>query len=423
MGEWTTRRTFLRMSSGLGASLVLPACSAGSESDSAAGDSAQPTTPLTVSKVPWVSLQGAGTARLRFETREDDVATVTVLLGTDAVSSTPSRSATELSYSWADDEDLEDIGVIADKPGTHVIQDVIITDLPADTEVVWTVDVGGGVRHEGSFRTDPGPDGSFVLGWLSDTMVPKEQEVIDVLAGLGADVVIHGGDIQYQTNVMDTWSGVFASMGVLTAQATCHFVVGNHEFETQDEIEVMYDRLMLGQGDSERRYFAFRYGGVHLLCLDTESGGLESADGGQYQWLEAQLDAASADADVRHIVVCMHRPFFTFTRHWPEDPIVREMVHPLLVKHGVQLVLAGHSHCYERFLVDGIHYVVDGGGGGLLYNPDQNVEAARKLRPEEVDLRVAVSATYGACQVRFSPGGIHVERWSVDGELVEAIDI
>jgi predicted phosphodiesterase len=417
-----TRRALLRLSAGLGVTVLLPAGCRKDTEDSGT-DTGSAVVPLTVSKVPWVSLQGDGTARLRFETREALPASVTILVGEDAEAPVPTVSAEELGYSWADNEDIEDMGILPDKPGTHVVQDILLTDLPQDTVVAWSVDFGDGVRHEGTFRTDPGPDKHFVLGWLADTMYPTSAQTIARLAGAGPDVVVHGGDIQYQSNPLDTWTGFFTTAASLTSQAACHFVVGNHEYEDQDEIVVMYERLMAGQGEGAARYFAFRYGGVRFICVDTETGGLDDPAGDQQQWLVAELEAASADPDIRFPVVCMHRPFFTFSKHWPETPTVRDAIHPLLVQHGVPLVLAGHAHCYERFVVDGIHYVVDGGGGALTYNPDEDLAAAEAARPEEVAMRVAVSKTYGVTRASFSGDTIALERLDVDGRVIDTATI
>lgn len=418
-----TRRALLRLSAGLSVTVLLPAGCKPDPADTGVEDTGSAVPPLTVSKVPWISLQGDGTARLRFETREELPASVTILVGEDTEAPVPTLSAEELDYSWADSEGVEDVGILPDKPGIHVIQDILLTDLPRDTVVSWSVDFGDGVQHAGTFRTDPGPDSDFVLGWLADTMYPINAEACTRLADAGVDVVVHGGDIQYQSHPLDTWTGFFATAASLTSQAACHFVVGNHEYEDQDEIVVMYERLVAGQGEGAARYFAFCYGGVRFICVDTETGGLEDPDGGQQQWLVAELEAAAADPDIRVTVVCMHRPFFTFSKHWPQTPTVRDAIHPLLLQHGVPLVLAGHAHCYEHFVVDGIHYVVDGGGGAFTYDPDEDLADAQAARPEEVELRVAVSRTHGVLRATFSGNTIVLERLDIDGGITDSVTI
>jgi hypothetical protein len=44
---------------------------------------------------------------------------------------------------------------------------------------------------------------------------------------------------------------------------------------------------------------------------------------------------------------------------------------------GASVVYAGHDHDYERFLVEGVHYVVNGVGGNELY--PLGVRAAESL--------------------------------------------
>ena len=50
-----------------------------------------------------------------------------------------------------------------------------------------------------------------------------------------------------------------------------------------------------------------------------------------------------------------------------------------MVKHGVDIVVSGHNHCYEHYIVDGIQYVVTGGGGAPLYSVNQAGAPAEEL--------------------------------------------
>jgi hypothetical protein len=89
--------------------------------------------------------------------------------------------------------------------------------------------------------------------------------------------------------------------------------------------------------------------------LDTETN-LEE----QRQWLTADLRQA-ASAPWR--IVVLHRPPFA-SGHHGSDKTVREAFHQIFVDHGVDLVLAGHEHHYERTRpMDGVTYIVTGGGG------------------------------------------------------------
>jgi hypothetical protein len=60
----------------------------------------------------------------------------------------------------------------------------------------------------------------------------------------------------------------------------------------------------------------------------------------------------------------------------------RRFLVPLFEMYGVDLVLNGHDHIYERSYKDGVYYLITGGGGAGLYsinvapNPYQQVARA-----------------------------------------------
>jgi hypothetical protein len=45
---------------------------------------------------------------------------------------------------------------------------------------------------------------------------------------------------------------------------------------------------------------------------------------------------------------------------------IRKAFAKILTDHKVDLVITGHEHQYERFRVNGVNYIVSGGGGGQL---------------------------------------------------------
>ncbi len=58
---------------------------------------------------------------------------------------------------------------------------------------------------------------------------------------------------------------------------------------------------------------------------------------------------------------------------------MRATLVPLLERYNVDVFLSGHKHNYERLLVNGITYLVSGGGGGRLTAlgaPDPNSQRA-----------------------------------------------
>jgi 3',5'-cyclic AMP phosphodiesterase CpdA len=375
--------------------------------------------PITLSKHPYVQIVGARAARLRFETRIEEAVTVRLARGGETIDVVPTLSSAEVTYERTHIEASDDF--YPDYPGLHVVQEIVIDDLDPGEVVGWEV-----LAHDvanGSFRATPAPDAKVRLGWIADTSWPYSELPASTLAAAAPDVVVHGGDLQYQASPFDSWGGMSQALAPLTSQAPIQMVVGNHEFEDGGEIEQMYDRLYLGQGEGSpaTRHFAFSYGGLRIICLDSETGGLAEPGDEQLPWLEAELSAAASSADVAATIVAFHRPVYSLSKHVPGSTTVRDALHPLFLAYGVPLVMCGHAHCYERFEVDGIQYVVDGGGGALLYDPDEGVEEAEMLRPGESALRVASEKSRGVTLIDFEDGALSLTRLDETGTVTEQL--
>jgi hypothetical protein len=103
------------------------------------------------------------------------------------------------------------------------------------------------------------------------------------------------------------------------------------------------------------KYYAFDYGNVHFIELDAMASS-RSSTGAMANWLRSDL----AQNTKRWTVAYWHHAPYTFGTHNSDTEIelaeMRANINPILEAAGVDLVLAGHSHSYERsFLIDG-HY-------------------------------------------------------------------
>lgn len=130
-------------------------------------------------------------------------------------------------------------------------------------------------------------------------------------------------------------------------------VLGNHEYRTADGRYFVRDFVLPGN----ERYYSFDWGDVHFVALDTNR-----ITGEQAAWLERDLAAS----DSRWTVAFGHHPPYSNAWRGPNRRF-RRILAPILERHGVDLVLSGHEHHYERFAPRGnTHYLVSGGGGGRL---------------------------------------------------------
>lgn len=129
-------------------------------------------------------------------------------------------------------------------------------------------------------------------------------------------------------------------------------VLGNHDVETGDG-EPLLDVLGM-----DRRFSSRRFGPVRVIAVDST----RASDPTQLEWLNRQLDAPT---DATWTVVMQHHPPFSAGYHGSHAPS-REWLVPVYERAGVDLVLAGHDHDYQRTSPqNGVTYVVSGGAATL----------------------------------------------------------
>ena len=114
-----------------------------------------------------------------------------------------------------------------------------------------------------------------------------------------------------------------------------------------------------GQTDVTRGlWYAFTVGSVRVISLANDDVAYQDggnsyvrgySEGAQKAWLEKELSAVHGDHDVDWIVVCMHQvAVSTADKFNGADLGIREEWVPLFDKYGVDLVVCGHEHHYER---------------------------------------------------------------------------
>ena len=147
-------------------------------------------------------------------------------------------------------------------------------------------------------------------------------------------------------------------------------VIGNHELGGKGEREA-YVRERFG-----KFYGSFDWGNSHFVVLNTEEkdrrGGIYGA---QLKWLERDL---AVNGKSENIFVFMHRPLFPVSaedvgeRRFFADRRNRDTLHALFRRFGVRAVFAGHEHLFHEKVLDGIRYIITGGGGAPLYQNRSN---------------------------------------------------
>jgi Calcineurin-like phosphoesterase/Purple acid Phosphatase, N-terminal domain len=179
----------------------------------------------------------------------------------------------------------------------------------------------------------------------------------DVWLMLGDNAYDIGTDAQYQVAVFDTYPDMLRRVPVWPA-------IGNHEtysadldghFAYLDIFTLPMNGEAGGVPSGTPRYYSFDYSNIHFVCLDSETSDT-SADGPMLTWLRQDLEATTQD----WLIAFWHSPPYSKGSHDSDRELnlimMRTNVVPVLESYGVDLVLCGHSHNYERsFLLHG-HY-------------------------------------------------------------------
>jgi hypothetical protein len=146
---------------------------------------------------------------------------------------------------------------------------------------------------------------------------------------------------------------------LLDAKIKFYAALGNHDTSNQR----FYNDFNMNGNE----YYRFKKGDVAFYSLNSNY-----MDKRQVKWLEDEL---SKDTSKWKICFLHHPPYSSGKKHG-SDTELREVVEPIFLKYGVNIVLAGHEHFYERIKPQkGIYYIISGGGGKL--RPGDVVKSSR----------------------------------------------
>lgn len=181
----------------------------------------------------------------------------------------------------------------------------------------------------------------------------------DLMIALGDNAYNNGSDSEYQAAFFDMFRTVLGQTVLWSA-------MGNHETYTPGLPYLhMFHFPTAGEAggipSGSELYYSFNYANIHFVCLESTTED-RSPQGPMLTWLRADL-AANTN---QWLIVYVHAPPHSKGSHNSDDPVeiemqgVRENMLPILEEYGVDLLLSGNSHGYERSLMmDGFYGLSD----------------------------------------------------------------
>jgi len=203
----------------------------------------------------------------------------------------------------------------------------------------------------------PVKDGSVRFAVIGDTGsgTPKQRDVGNMMVQYRAifpfEFVLMMGDNLYGGETPQDFVKKFSEpyKALLDSKVKFYATLGNHD----QPLQVNYENFNM----NGKEYYRFKKGNVAFYSLNSNY-----MDKKQVQWLEDEL---SRDTSEWKVCFFHHPPYSSAKKHG-SDSQLRDVVEPIFVKYGVDVVLTGHDHVYERIKPQkGIYYFVSGAGGQL----------------------------------------------------------
>lgn len=234
---------------------------------------------------------------------------------------------------------------------------------PGEVYEYYLADSEQRITSEYAFRTEKDVRNTDVLRIAavgdSGSGLAAEYSIVSQMLRWEPEMILHTGDIAYYSGTTEEYIAKhFTPYQPLLAEVPFYGSIGNHDYTTEEAgpYKTVFE-LPQGNSDSED-YYSFNYDDVHIVSLN---GNIDySVDSAQYKWLESDLAAAQSQD---WTIVFFHQPPYSSGSHGSTLDMADTIV-PLFEEHGVDLVLNGHDHDYERNAkVNGVRYIVTGGGG------------------------------------------------------------
>ncbi|NJK88371.1 MAG: hypothetical protein HC923_02560 [Myxococcales bacterium] len=236
-----------------------------------------------------------------------------------------------------------------------------LEDLPSDRRVAYVVRSAIGESPRRRFRAARPRGEKFRFVALGDTRNGHRvhRSLVEAIALEDPDFVINSGDLVETGGYKEQWDLFFRIEQPVTSKSLLFAAAGNHDVSPR---KLFRRWFLLDDWAFGNRYYQHDWSDVKVIVLDTE---LELRAGTPQQdfLIRALEDAVARDM---LIVVSFHYPPYSSGAHGP-NPRLQKIFDELGPRYGIELILNGHDHNYERTKpIEGVTYIVAASGGAPI---------------------------------------------------------
>lgn len=239
-----------------------------------------------------------------------------------------------------------------------------------------------------------------------------EQDVANLVKSWAPSFIVTTGDNNYPSGAASTIDEnigqyyhdfIFPYTGHYGAGSTINQffpTLGNHDWIAAGATPYLDYFTLPGN----ERYYDLSWGPVHLFAIDSdpnEPDGVSSTSA-QAAWLQSKLTTSNECWKL----VFFHHALFSSGPHGPS--VWMQWPFPVW---GADAVLSGHDHTYERIIVNGFPYFVDGLGDSSQY-PFGSPVAGSQVRYNATPGAIRVTATWTTILYEFiAANGTRVDSY------------
>jgi len=258
------------------------------------------------------------------------------------------------------------------------------------------------------FRTVPADTNevTFLVYGDSRTDPKTHRKVVEQMMKKKVDFVVHCGDLVSSGDRYEQFGPqFFEPVKGLAETVPLYIAKGNHEGNSGN-----FEKLLIPRG--EKNSFSFDYGPLHYLCVDNVSKGLQTKE--QLELIASDTKSSTA----RWKFVSYHVPSLNFGGHWSAWGYPDAL--RILSEAGVDFVVTGHSHQYERFRPialppggDGsyVTHITSGGGGAPLSRIEQSIYHAE------------AGKIYHFCLFHIKGDELTMDTFDINGKIIDHLKV
>ncbi len=302
-----------------------------------------------------------------------------------------------------------DLGMEFTEGDTNSIHEITLNGLEMETFYYYRAVSGDAESESFRFKTSVHEESQFSFIFYGDNKNGPHvhEKNADLILSKKPDFVIHNGDLVDDGTIYRQWELLFFNpTRNLMHSVPLYPVLGNHERHAK----YYFDFFSLPGNEA---WYSFDYGNAHFIILDSDEDEL-TAGSEQIDWLIRDLE--NTDAEWKFI--SFHYPPFTAGGNYYRANRIKlkNLVHPIFEKYGVDMVFGGHDHNYERsypiMTLTGkkpITYIVAGNGGTSMRYIGSREWTAYAER------------VFGFTRIGIDGSKLHLQAYSIDDKVIDEL--